>query len=213
MSHVDTGDKLLFHQCCGPCSCYPLERILADKKFDDNNVVGFYYNPNIHPMTELYLRFENTVKLNLRMHIPYIYSMEYGLFAFMKFLEMSEKERCARCYSMRANRVAYEAKKRGIRFISSSLLYSKFQMHDIIIEKFVEASNRHGVEFFYDDFRIGWKRGIDVSKEYGLYRQQYCGCIFSEKSRYETQLVRELEKKIALLESTSHNHSNINCDI
>ena len=78
----------------------------------------------------------------------------------------------------------YSAKENGFDYFTSSLLYSKYQNHEEIKNIGKGLAEKYGVTFYYDDFRIGWKEGIKESKEMGLYRQQYCGCIFSEKERY-----------------------------
>jgi len=80
---------------------------------------------------------------------------------------------------------AAAAREKGFGAFTTSLLYSKFQKHDMIMGIAKEAAAEHGIEFYYEDFRRGWREGIVESKAMGLYRQQYCGCIYSEKERYE----------------------------
>ena len=96
------------------------------------------------------------------------------------------KARCSYCYFSRLEATAQAAKENDFDYFSSSLLYSKYQDHEMIKRIGMGLAEKYGVPFYYDDFRIGWKEGIKESKEMGLYRQQYCGCIFSEKERYLT---------------------------
>lgn len=99
-------------------------------------------------------------------------------------LPYNKKARCSYCYSSRLEAAAQAAKENGFDYFSSSLLYSKYQEHEVIKKIGMGLAEKYGVPFYYDDFRIGWKDGIKESKEMGLYRQQYCGCIWSEKERY-----------------------------
>ncbi len=112
----------------------------------------------------------------------------YGGYEPESFLERTVGRgagRCEHCYRMRLDAVAAETRNRGFQLFTSSLLYSKYQNHDLIRGVADEMARERGVEFYYEDFRAGWREGIVKSKELGLYRQQYCGCIFSERERYE----------------------------
>ncbi len=95
---------------------------------------------------------------------------------------------------MRLEKTAKMANKMNIPTISTTLLYSKYQKHDAILETGRRAAKRHGVEFYYEDFRKGWQEGIDASIELGIYRQPYCGCIFSEAERYSKRMDRLMKK-------------------
>lgn len=198
--------KLLLHQCCGPCSCYPIDSLKLE---DEYTIDGFFYNPNIHPMKELYTRLEATLQLNKIENIKSHWDDEYGLKKFMKLSKVPKERRCRTCYAMRMQKTAQKAKEMGVDAFSSSLLYSKHQFHHIIVEEAEKASKRFGVPFVYHDFREGHQEGIDRSKEYGLYRQQYCGCIYSEEERYETQLPRKLEKYVTREGITNHHETTI----
>ena len=85
---------------------------------------------------------------------------------------------------MRLDAAGAAAREKGFRAFTSSLLYSKYQKHDLIAGVGREMGAEHGVEFYYEDFRHGWREGIVESKAMGLYRQPYCGCIYSERDRY-----------------------------
>lgn len=172
--------KLLVHICCGPCSIYPLKKVLGERM----EVWGYFYNPNIHPYTEYKKRLDSVDILARNMDLKVIYRDEYDLEGFLRNTIHDIDKRCRYCYTCRMESTAKTAKEEGFDFFSSSLLYSKFQDHEMIQRIGNSLANKIGVPFFYEDFRIGWKDGIKESKEMGLYRQKYCGCIFSEKDRY-----------------------------
>jgi len=178
--------KLLVHICCGPCAVYPLKKNLEGKM----DIWGFFYNPNIHPYTEYQKRLQAVKILADKMNIRMIYRDEYNLEEFLRntvgtdFKSVPKYERCNYCYSSRLEATAQAAKENDFDCFSSSLLYSKYQEHETIKKIGFTLADKYGVKFYYDDFRTGWKEGVKESKEMGLYRQQYCGCIFSEKERY-----------------------------
>ncbi|MEJ2038276.1 MAG: epoxyqueuosine reductase QueH [Desulfosarcinaceae bacterium] len=172
--------KLLLHTCCGPCSIYPLRR-LQEKRYD---VLGFFYRSNIHPYTECLKRQEALETYAQSLNLKIIMEDGYDLEGFLRQAAFREGDRCLVCYHSRLEATARLAKKGKFDFFSTTLLYSRFQQHDAI-KSIGEALGRSmGVPFYYEDFRQGWKEGIRVSKELGMYRQQYCGCIYSEKERY-----------------------------
>jgi predicted adenine nucleotide alpha hydrolase (AANH) superfamily ATPase len=94
------------------------------------------------------------------------------------------EERCRYCYSIRLEATASEAKRDGFDGFSTTLLQSAHQDHALIKETGERVAQEVGIPFYYEDFRPGWKKGVEVSKAMGLYRQQYCGCIYSEKERF-----------------------------
>lgn len=146
--------------------------------------MGFYYRHNIHPFTECLRRQEALEfyadKINLRV----IYQKGYDLEGFIQKIAFRESRRCSICYHARLKATALMAKRGKYDYFSTTLLYSKFQKHDEIRSIGESIGRSVGVQFFYRDFREGWTEGVDTSKRLGLYRQQYCGCIYSEKERY-----------------------------
>ena len=174
--------KLLLHVCCAPCAIYPL-RILREAGID---VMGFFYRHNIHPFTECLKREETVKSWAETVSLDVIYQEGYELEAFLRNAAFREKNRCMACYQDRLAATAKIAKKGRFDAFTTTLLYSKFQKHDTILAMGRDVAETIGVEFYYDDFRYGWKEGITESKRLGLYRQQYCGCIYSEKDRYYT---------------------------
>lgn len=169
---------LLLHVCCGPCLIYPL-RFLREADF---SVTGLFYNPNIHPSTE-YMKRKDTLSnyaIEQKLEINF---EEYNLEHY--FREIKDfNNRCYFCYNLRIERVACVAKEKGFEYFSTTLLYSKRQKHDMIKSLCEEKAKKYDVKFFYKDFREGWKWGIEESKRLLMYRQNYCGCIFSEKERF-----------------------------
>ena len=172
--------KILLHQCCGPCSLFPIN-ILNDEKLD---IFGYYYNPNIHPITEFYKRLQYTTIVNSHYNIKSIVNNEYDITGFVRNVAYRENNRCNYCYALRIEKTAQIAKRGKFDLFTTTLLYSKFQNHEIIREMCESAAKKHKIDFFYYDFREGWKEGIELSKQLDLYRQQYCGCIFSEEERF-----------------------------
>ncbi len=173
--------KLLVHICCGPCSIIPFKH-LFDK--GEGYVCGFFFNPNIHPYTEYMKRLDSVKKLAELMGFDVIYSDDYRMEEFLLNVAKDPDNRCEHCYRSRLEETAQAAKENGFSSFTTSLLYSRYQKHERIKEVGEEVGGLKGIPFFYHDFRYGWKDGIALSKDMGLYRQQYCGCIYSEKERY-----------------------------
>jgi hypothetical protein len=146
--------------------------------------VGFFFNPNIHPYQEYQKRLEALKQYSEKTGLQVIYRDEYLLEEFLRNVAHRVEERCAYCYKVRLETTAREAKKGGFDRFSTTLLQSTHQNHASIRETAEEVAREVGVPFYYEDFRTGWKKGVEVSKAMGLYRQHYCGCIYSEKERY-----------------------------
>lgn len=120
-----------------------------------------------------------------RTGIPLIVRDGYDLDDFLGRTVGTGHRRCEQCYRMRLDAAAAEARQQGVSLFTTSLLYSTYQKHEVIRGVAREAAQEQGIEFYYEDFRQGWRKGIAESKAMGLYRQQYCGCVFSERERYE----------------------------
>jgi len=146
--------------------------------------MGFFYRHNIHPYTECLKRQEALQNYSEMADFRVIYQKGYDLEGFIQNVVFRESERCAWCYYDRLKSAALMAKRGKFDYFSTTLLYSKFQKHDMIKAIGEALGKSVGVPFFYNDFRAGWKEGIEESKRLGLYRQQYCGCIYSEKERF-----------------------------
>ena len=172
--------KILLHTCCGPCTIHPLE-VLREKNIE---VTGFYYRHNIHPYTECMKREETLLSFAEESNLKIIVQKGYELEEFLRMMAFRENDRCRFCYHERLKATAIMAKSGKFEGFSSTLLYSRFQNHELIRETGEAVSKSIGIPFIYMDFREGWKKGIEISKEKGMYRQNYCGCIYSEKERF-----------------------------
>jgi epoxyqueuosine reductase len=175
--------KILLHICCAPCAIYPVQEM----RTGGMDVTGFFYNHNIHPYQEYQRRLETVRKYAALVELEVIYRDEYRLEEFLANVAANPDQRCLYCYSSRLEIVASAAVELGFEAFTTSLLYSRYQKHDIIREMGVRIGEKYGIPFYYADFRIGWQEGITVSRRMELYRQQYCGCIYSEKERYHPQ--------------------------
>ena len=172
--------KLLLHTCCAPCTIHPL-RVLREEAVE---VMGYFYRSNIHPYTECLRRQQTLSTYAEQIALPLIVAQDYNLEAFLRNVAFREAERCRFCYHDRLRSAALVAARGKFDAFSTTLLYSKFQKHDLIRTVAESVADEVGVPFYYRDFRLGWKEGVTRSKEMGMYRQQYCGCIYSERERY-----------------------------
>ena len=172
--------KLLLHICCGPCLIFPYQVLNARGV----KIGGLFYNPNIHPYSEYAKRQEALQQYASDIKLNVVYSEEYPMETFLRNVASREDERCRYCYDHRLRYAAALARDHHYEAFSTTLLYSKYQKHDMIREIAENVASDCGIQFYYEDFRTGWKEGIETSKRLGMYRQQYCGCIYSEKERF-----------------------------
>lgn len=185
--------NLLLHMCCGPCSCYPV-KVLREQGIEPT---GYFFNPNIHPYKEWDMRLKSAEEFAARSEMKIITDKHYMLRDFLRralAAEQVENGRCRMCYTWRLEETARYAAENGFDAFTSTLFYSIYQQHELMKETAEHFAKVYGVKFHYEDFRPGWQEGIDMSVEMGLYRQPYCGCIFSEEERYSREL-RKARKK------------------
>lgn len=171
--------RMLLHVCCGPCAAFPV-RYLTSQGID---ITGYFYNPNIHPYKEYKRRLETAGEFAGKAGLDLIIRDEYTLEDFLRGA-LTAENRCAMCYELRLRQTARYARENGFDCFSTTLLVSPFQKHELIRETAERIAGEEDSPFCYFDFRSGWNEGVGISKEMGLYRQPYCGCIFSEKERY-----------------------------
>jgi len=175
-----SAPKLLMHTCCAPCLIAPYNKL----KETGMQITGFWFNLNIHPYTEYRKRLETLQDFAAKENMPLIVRDQYGIDEFITGIDGNIDGRCEFCYRHRLDAVAKTAAEEGFEAFSSTLLYSRYQKHVLIKDIAHEMAQRYGVDFYYEDFRSLWQKGIELSKAAGMYRQQYCGCIFSERDRY-----------------------------
>ena len=183
-------EKVLLHVCCGPCALDPVET-LRREGFD---LTGFFFNPNIHPYQEYAKRAETLEQVVAALKLKMLGPEPYQVRDWLRAVCFREERRCEICYQMRLSETARRAREGNFDYFSTTILYSKFQKHELARELGEAAAQEHGVKFLYRDFREGWTSGVERSLEMGLYRQKYCGCVFSEQERFE-RTRRRLEEK------------------
>ena len=176
--------SLLIHSCCAPCSSYVLEYLSEYFK-----ITVFYYNPNIYPESEYTKRIAEQQKLIRDMEFRYPVSFLAGKYDKEKFYEMAAgmedlKEggaRCMKCYELRLSEAAVQAVAGGFDYFTTTLSISPMKNAQKLNEIGLRVGEEYGVKYLVSDFKKknGYKRSIELSKEYGLYRQDYCGCEFS----------------------------------
>jgi len=172
--------KLLLHLCCAPCTIYPLEILRKEA----GQVKGVFFNPNIHPYLEYKKRLDTVREYAAREGLEVAVAEGYPIEEFLLKTAALGKDRCSYCYEVRLRHTAEQARKGLFDAFTTTLLYSRYQKHDLIRATAEDAAREFNIPFYYRDFRTGWEEGVRLSKDMGLYRQKYCGCIFSEKERY-----------------------------
>ncbi|NQT83407.1 epoxyqueuosine reductase QueH [bacterium] len=172
--------NILVHLCCGPCGTSTVKNL----REAGHHVTGFFYNPNIHPYTEFIKRLEAVKSFAEQVSLKAIYHDEYELRRFLREVLFREDVRCRFCYHMRLLRTAAVARKGSFDAFTSTLFVSPHQDHELMKSVAEQVAAEVGVPFHYQDFREGYRENYELSKEYDLYRQSYCGCIFSEYERY-----------------------------
>ena len=190
MSSTKEGSTLLLHACCAPCSSACLERLSNFFK-----ITIIYYNPNITEEKEYLKRLEELKNFIQKIKVKYpinIIDTRYDPKEFFEISKGLEKEkergkRCYKCYELRLEETAKVAKENNFDFFATTLTLSPYKKTDWLNEIGENLSNKYQTSYLYSDFKKknGYKRSIDLSKEYNLYRQDYCGCIYSKLKREE----------------------------
>jgi len=172
--------NVLLHICCANCAIYPV----CTLRDAGHAVTGYFFNHNIHPYQEYRRRLESVEAYASQSDLEVIYKDDYMLEDFLAQVATEPTNRCTYCYQSRLKQAAEYAATSGYEAFTTSLLYSRYQNHELIRKLGEELGRYYGIRFHYEDFRPGWQQGIKASRAMGLYRQQYCGCIYSEKDRY-----------------------------
>lgn len=182
---------LLLHSCCAPCSSYVLEYL--SKYF---KITIFYYNPNIYPQEEFYKRVEEQKRLIAELPTDNKINFIEGKFDSERFYHIAkglekEKEggeRCFKCYELRLRETALLAKEKEFDYFTTTLSISPYKNAKKLNEIGINLSQEYNIQYLFSDFKKknGYKRSIELSKQYNLYRQDYCGCVFSKQEREAT---------------------------
>lgn len=180
--------RLLLHSCCAPCSSYVLEYL--SRYFE---ITVFYYNPNIYPPEEFGKRVEEQKRLIAQLPAEHPISFLDGPYEPERFYEMARGleqvpeggARCFKCYRLRLTETAEMARAGKYDYFTTTLSISPLKNAEKLNEIGGQLAKDYGVDYLYSDFkkRNGYKRSTELSREYGLYRQDYCGCEFSAKAR------------------------------
>ena len=185
--------KLLLHTCCAPCSVFCIDELRSE----NIEPTVYWFNPNIHPYMEYKERRDCLIEYTKNINVEAIFEENYGLDDFCKNVSNKLETRCQDyCYPVRLEQTAKYAKEHGFDTISTTLLVSPYQKHDIIKELGEKIANKYGVKFLYRDFRIGFRQGQEKAREIGLYMQKYCGCIFSEENSKYANIKKDKEESI-----------------
>lgn len=182
--------KLLLHSCCGPCTIYPLSVLRHEYE-----VSAFFFNPNIHPFQEYTKRKNTLLAFCDQEKIDTVGDISYGLKEYLQKVVNNEERKCSICYSWRMEKTAEKASELDFGCFTTTLLYSRYQNHEQLRDFGYSLEKKYGVRFIYEDFRVGWQQGIDESIEQEMYRQPYCGCIYSEQERYDKSLRKRNKSK------------------
>ena len=192
LENIKTGSTLLLHACCAPCSSAVLERLSSFFK-----ITIIYYNPNITEEKEYLKRLEELKNFIKKIKSKYpikIIDTRYDPQEFYTIAKGLEKEkergkRCYECYKLRLEETAKVAKEKNYDFFATTLTLSPYKKTDWINEIGNNLSSKYQTNYLYSDFKKknGYQRSIELSKKYNLYRQDYCGCIYSKVERLNTK--------------------------
>jgi epoxyqueuosine reductase len=170
---------ILLHICCAPCATAVLEEL----RRTGLEAMGYFYNPSIHPWKEFQRRVDTLKEWAPKAGIPIEIDGEYPLEQNVGML-LSADNRCLACFTDRLTRAAIRAGEAGFESFTTTLLVSPYQNRELLEQAGGIAEKRTGVSYSHFDFRHLYSRSAELSKSLGMYRQPYCGCVFSERDRY-----------------------------
>jgi len=173
-------NSVLVHCCCAHCAAYTVDYW----RQQGYEVSALWYNPNIHPYMEHQHRLEAMESLAQEVNLPLITSVGYDVIDYFRQVVGHESQRCQYCFRLRLLKTAETAYQKGFNAFTTSLLISPHQKHDLLREIGSKISNEKGIEFLYADLRKRYSNSRHMTKGLNLYRQQYCGCVYSEWERY-----------------------------
>ena len=188
LSTIDKPKRILLHSCCAPCSSHVIT--FLTQYFD---ITILYYNPNISPKEEYLKRKEEQIRLiNNIEHTNKIdiIDCDYDNNIYKEKIKGYEKcpergARCTICFKLRLEKTAKIAKENNFEYFCSTLSVSPYKNAKLINQIGEELANKYKIKWLYSDFKKadGYKKSIELSKKYNLYRQDYCGCIYSKRDK------------------------------
>jgi len=173
-------NSILIHCCCAHCTAYTADHW----RQQGYEVSAFWYNPNIHPYTEHQHRLEAMKSLAQNIDLPLIVAEGYDMIEYFRRVVGHESQRCQYCFRLRLSKTVEIARQMNFGAFTTTLLISPDQKHNLLREVGDELDKEKGVEFLYADLRKRYSDSRHLTKPLNLYRQQYCGCIYSEWERY-----------------------------
>lgn len=185
--------ELLLHICCGPCGEYPLEA-LREEGF--TGIKAYFFNPNIQPAKEMARRRDSVERFAEIHDLDLLVDDRCDEAVWRAFASDKKAQHCLYCYHLRLDEAARKAAKLGYKAFTSTLFVSPWQNHEAMNRAAETAAARWGVSFLKRDFRPGYRRGQQMAREDGLYRQRFCGCIYSlGESNFKDKIMLQLGLK------------------
>ena len=172
--------SVLIHCCCAHCAAYTSEYW----RQQGYAISAIWHNPNIHPYMEHQYRLEAMQSLAVKTNLPLTVTEGYDMITYFRQVAGHEAQRCEYCFRLRLSKTAETALQQGFAAFTTSLLISPHQKHDLLHEIGNRIAEEMGIEFLYADLRKRYSDSRHITKPMELYRQQYCGCIYSEWERY-----------------------------
>jgi len=187
IEELEYKPNLLLHSCCAPCSSYVISFL-----HNYFNITILYYNPNIYPKEEYEKRKEEQINLIKNFNNVNFMDCDYDNETYNRLVKGLENEpekgrRCDICFKLRLEKTAVLAKNNNFDFFGTTLTVSPYKNSTLINDIGSSLGNEYGIKWLYSDFKKdnGYKKSIELSKEYNLYRQNYCGCIYSKRKEQE----------------------------
>ncbi|MFC1908245.1 epoxyqueuosine reductase QueH [Chloroflexota bacterium] len=169
-------NSVLVHCCCAHCAAYTVDYW----RQQEYEVSALWHNPNIHPYTEYQHRLEAMKSLAQEVDLPLIVTESYDIVDYFRQVARHESQRCQYCFRLRLLKTAETAHQTGFTAFTTTLLISPHQKHDLLQEIGNKISKEKGIDFLYTDLRKRYSDSRHITKGLNLYRQQYCGCVYSE---------------------------------
>lgn len=181
---------LLLHTCCAPCAEFPLVQLREEFGIEP---VSYYFNPNIHPLYENQRRLDTLREFSAKKSLELIVREDCDEERWRSFKSPKKEDHCRYCYGTRFAESARYAAEHGFKAFTSTLFVSPYQNVELMKKIGEDCAARYGIEFLFIDFRPGYRTGQEMAKADGLYRQRFCGCIYSlGESFFKKKILRQV---------------------